>query len=120
MAIKNALKQLTPKPKEDEGEVVEETESFDRQEIVDLISIRQYVVNATANPAIDRATVNYMNGLLLMIDRKITGLLQSDEFKDYIDYKDVRKAIEEVASINNIKSGLQRNPRTGQLEKIPK
>ncbi len=122
MTIKNALKQLSPKPPvpEEGDEVVEETPPLDRQEIIDLIAIRQYVVNSTANPAIDRATVNYMNGLLLMLDKKIMGLLQSDEFKDYIDYKDVRKAIEEVASINNIKSGLQRNPRTGQLEKIQK
>jgi hypothetical protein len=120
MAIKNALKQLSPRPKEDSGEVVEETPPFDRQEIVDLINIRQYVVNSTANPAIDRGTVTYMNGVLLLLDRKIMGLLHSSEFKEYIDYKDVRKAIEEVAAITNIKSGLQRNPHTGQLEKIPK
>lgn len=93
---------------------------MDLKELTDLINIRQYVVNSTANPAIDRGTVSYMNGVLLMLDKKIMGLLQSDEFKDYIDYKDVRKAIEEVAAITNIKSGLQRNPRTGQLEKIQK
>jgi len=118
MAIKNALRQLAPKPSastEETGEV-DESPPLDLREIVDLINIRQYVVNSTANPAIDRSTVNYMNGLLLLLDRKITGLLQSDKFKDYIDYKDVRKAIEEVAYVTNIKSGLQRNPLTGQLE----
>ena len=61
-----------------------------------------------------------MNGALLMLDKKIMDLLQSNDFKEYIEYKDVRKAIEEAANINNIKSGLQRNPHTGQLEKIPK
>ena len=93
---------------------------MDLTELVSLISIRQYVVNSTSNPSIDRATVNYMNNTLLMIDKKIVQLLQDNDFKDYINYKDVRKAIEDVASINNIRSGLQRNPHTGQLEKISK
>lgn len=93
---------------------------MDLKELVDLITIRQYVVNSTANPAIDRAAVNYMNGALLMLDKKIMSLLQGDDFKDYINYKDVRKAVEEVANNNNIKSGLQRNPHTGHWEKIPK
>jgi hypothetical protein len=61
-----------------------------------------------------------MNGALLMIDKKIVSLLRSDDFKEYVEYKDVRKAIEEVANANNIKSGLQRNPNTGHWEKIPK
>jgi len=80
---------------------------MDLKELVDLITIRQYVVNSTANPAIDRATVNYMNGALLMIDRKIVGLLQSDEFKDYIEYQDVKKAIQDVARLTDIKSGIR-------------
>jgi hypothetical protein len=91
---------------------------MDLQELVDLISIRQYVVNSTGNSTMDRATVNVMNGMLILIDKKIVGLLQSDEFKEYVNYADVRKAIEEVAHTNNIKSGLRRNPHTGQLENI--
>ena len=123
--IKNALKQLAPKEasKEeilDEELPEEEQEPLDIQEIVNMITIRQYVVNSTANPAIDRKTVNYMNGVLLMLDKKIMSTLEDDRFKDYINYKDVRKAVEEVANINNIKSGLQRNPHTGHWEKIPK
>lgn len=114
MTIKNALKQLAPK------EPVDQDVPLDIQEIVNLITIRQYVVNSTANPAIDRRTVNYMNGVLLMVDKKIMGLLEDDRFKDYINYQDVRKAVEEVANNNNIKSGLQRNPHTGHWEKIPK
>lgn len=81
---------------------------MDLKELTDLIDIRQYVVNSTANPTIDRETVNYMNGLLIMLDKKIIGLLKSDDFKDYVNYKDVRKAIEEAARITNIKSGLKR------------
>jgi hypothetical protein len=81
---------------------------MDLKELVDLITIRQYVVNSTGNGAISRATVSVMNGMLILIDNKIMGLLQSDEFKEYINYGDVRKAIEEVARITNIKSGLKK------------
>lgn len=90
------------------------------KELADLINIRQYVVNSTANPAIDRATVTYMNDTLLLLDRKIISILQNDDFKEYLDYKDIKQAREDVANITNIKSGLQRNPFTGQLEKKTK
>ena len=77
-------------------------------ELTSLISIRQYVVNCIANGSIDRATVNVMNGMLILIDNKILSILQSDSFKDYVGYKDVKKAIQEVAKITNIKSGLKK------------
>ena len=57
-------------------------------EVTSLISIRQYVVNSIANGSIDRATVNVMNGMLILIDNKILSILQSDVFKDYVGYKD--------------------------------
>jgi len=81
--------------------------SLDFTEITDLINIRQYVVNSVGNPTIDRATVSYLNGVLLLLDKKIVGMLQSDSFKDYINYGDVKKAIMDVARITNIKSGLK-------------
>lgn len=77
-------------------------------EVTSLISIRQYVVNSIANGSIDRATVNVMNGMLILIDNKILSILQSDVFKDYVGYKDVKRAIQEVAKITNIKSGLKK------------
>ena len=78
------------------------------KELTDLITIRQYIVNSTANPAIDRATVNYMNDLLLLTDKKIITLLSSDEYKNYIEYKNAKAAREEVARITNIRSGLKK------------
>jgi hypothetical protein len=87
------------------------------KELTDLIAIRQYVVNSTANPAIDRNTVAYMNDTLLLLDKKIIALLQGDDFKKYMDYSNIRQAREDVVNITNIKSGLQRNPYTLQLEK---
>lgn len=81
---------------------------MDFKELVDLISIRQYIANTTANPTIDRATVNYINDLLLLTDKKIISLLSTDDFKSYIEYKNARAAREEVARITNIKSGLKK------------
>ncbi len=81
---------------------------MDLKEITELISIRQYVINSIANMAINRETVSYMNGLLILIDKKIVSLLKSDDFKEYVDYQNVRQAIEDVARITNIKSGLKK------------
>jgi hypothetical protein len=81
---------------------------MDLKEITDLIAIRQYVVNSTGNPAINRETVSYMNGVLILVDKKIVDLLKGQEFKEYIDYQNVRQAIEDVVKITNIKSGLKK------------
>lgn len=79
---------------------------MDLKEITDLISIRKYIAISTSNPSIDRATVSLLNGMLILIDNKIINILKSNEFKDYIDYKDVKKAIEDVVKLTNIKSGF--------------
>jgi hypothetical protein len=81
---------------------------MDLKELVDLITIRQYVVNSTGNPAIDRATVNMMTGMLLMIDKKIIAIIDGDDFKEYVSYQDVQAAKMAVAQITNIKSGLNK------------
>lgn len=80
---------------------------MDLKEITELITIRQYVYNSIANPSIDRGTVGFLNGLLIMIDKKIVGNLSDVQFKEYVSYKDVKKAIQEVAHINNIKSSIK-------------
>jgi hypothetical protein len=79
---------------------------MDLLELTNLITIRQYVVNSTANHALDRKTVSELNGMLILLDKKIVNLLKSEEFKEYIDFANVRQATEEVAKITNIKYGL--------------
>jgi len=81
--------------------------TIDFEEINHLINLRQYVANSIGNPTIDRPTVNYMNGLMILLDKKIIELLKSKEFKKYINYHDVKKAIIDVAQITNIRSGLK-------------
>jgi len=76
------------------------------EELIGLIKIREYVVNSTALPTIDRKTVNELNGILLLLDKKIIGLLTGADFKDYIGYHDVQAAKEAAARITNIYSGI--------------
>lgn len=75
-------------------------------ELTELITIRQYVINATGNPSIDKETVSYMSHALIMLDKKIISILKSEEFKSYIDYKNIKQAINDVVKITNIKSSL--------------
>jgi hypothetical protein len=81
---------------------------MDLKELSDLITIRQYVVNSTGNMSLDRPTVNELNGILILLDKKIVGILKGTEFKDYIGYEGVKQAIEDVVRITNIKSGLKK------------
>lgn len=80
---------------------------MDLKELTDLISVREYVHSSIANPSIDRKTVSFLNGLLIMVDKKIIGILSDTQFKEYVSYQDVKKAIQEVANITNIKSGIR-------------
>ena len=72
------------------------------KELTELINIKRYVADSVGIMAIDRKTVNELNGLLLLIDKKIIGLLLADEFKEYIDYKNVQDAKIEAVKITNI------------------
>ena len=76
-------------------------------ELNELIVIRNYVCNSTGNGAIDKTTINYLNNLLLLIDKKIIELLSSEDFKEYIHYGDLQEAIAKVRKITNIKSGIK-------------
>lgn len=78
------------------------------KELLDLIAIRTYVVNSVANPIFDRATIKDLDGILILLDKKIVSLLIGEEFKEYIGYANVRKAIEEVRHQTNIKSSIRK------------
>lgn len=79
---------------------------MDLEELLMLIKIRDYVINNVALPTIPRKTVSELNGILLLLDEKIIGILTGPEFKDYIGYKDVQAAKERAANITNIYSGI--------------
>lgn len=81
---------------------------MDLNEITSLISIRQYVANSTGNSTIDRETVRYMNNLIILIDKKLISMFKTDEFKDYVNYADVKQAVQDAVNVANIKSGLKK------------
>lgn len=73
------------------------------QEISYLLKIREYIYSCIGNPRIEPKTVNYLNNCLLMIDKKIIGMLTAEDFKAYIDYD---KCSEEILKLNKLKSGF--------------
>jgi len=75
---------------------------MDLSELTALIKIKEYVANSVGIMAIDRKTVSILNGILLLLDKKIIGILTSDEFKTYVDYENVQAAKSEAVKITNI------------------
>lgn len=88
---------------------------MDFEELLALIKIRDYVINNVALPTIDRKTVNELNGILLLLDQRIIGILTGPDFKDYIGYTNVEDAKRAAAKITNIYSGIEnKNAATHQ------
>jgi hypothetical protein len=54
-----------------------------------------------ANPIFDRATVKELDGLLILLDKKIASILTSDEFKEYIGFADLKDAIKQMHADTN-------------------
>lgn len=81
---------------------------MDLKEVTDLIKIRNYISNSISNSSIDKSTISVLSGMLILVDNKILSILQGSEFKEYIDYKDVKRAIQDVIKITNIRSGLKK------------
>jgi hypothetical protein len=71
---------------------------LDFKELLDLIAIRNYVVNSVANPIFDRATVKELDGILILLDKKISLMLTSAEFKEYIGFAGLKQTIREIKS----------------------
>ena len=81
---------------------------MDFKELTDLINIRDYVANSMNLPSIDRATVNDLSGIYLLLDKKIISILLGPEFKEYVSFKDAQQAKQQVANMNNIRSGIKK------------
>lgn len=87
---------------------------MDLAELTALIKVKEYVANSVGIMAIDRKTVNELNGILLLIDKKIINILLGDEFKEYIDYENVQAAKIAAVKITNIYTDdvLERKKKT--------
>jgi len=75
---------------------------MDLNELTALINVKRYVADSVGIMAIDRKTVSVLNGILLLLDKKIIEILTSDEFKEYIDYENVQAAKVAAVKITNI------------------
>jgi hypothetical protein len=80
---------------------------MDFTEIINLIKIREYVANATALPAIERKTVTQLNDYLLLIDKKLIGMLQTTKFKEYININDLQATKQNAVKITNIYTDIK-------------
>ena len=69
---------------------------MDTQELLTLIQIRGWVVNSVANPVFTRETVRELDGLLILLDKKIASILTSPEFKDYIGFDGLKETIKNM------------------------
>ena len=76
------------------------------KELSDLINVRNYVYQTANNPSssVDRQTINQMGTMLINLDKKIISLIQTDDFKSYVE-SNVPKELEKPS---NIKSGLHK------------
>lgn len=77
-------------------------------EITELIKVREYLVASSNNYNINRSDANELNGILLLIDKKLVELLKSSSFKEYVGFSNVKEVVQEVRRMNDIKSGLKR------------
>lgn len=75
-------------------------------ELTQLIDIRQYVVNQTANFSIDKKITRELDGILLLLDKKILGIITGNEFKAYVDYDSVDQIKQQALQNSNIYAGL--------------
>jgi len=78
---------------------------MDLKDISDLITIRQYVVNASNLPSILRAKSNELNDMLMLLDNKIIELILGDQFKQHIDFSNIKNVKEKAIKVMNIYSG---------------
>lgn len=81
-------------------------------EVVDLITIREYIVNTINNPVLSKEKVNELSGILILLDNKIVSILRSTQFKTYIEYDKVKEAIKEASQESNFVNlwQLENNP----------
>lgn len=75
-------------------------------ELSSLVTVRDYAYTVINNSNFNRADVNDLTAILILLDKKILDVMRSQDFKEYIGFDDSKKIIQEMVQKNNIKSGL--------------
>lgn len=84
------------------------TPSSQSQEIQSLITIREYINVMINNYNREKKDLADLRSMLILLDNKIVSMLLSDQFKEYVDFKNARAAMVKAAEVNNIKSGMKK------------
>jgi len=82
------------------------------QEIANLIQIRNYVYTAINNFSIDKKVIKELNNTLILLDRRITDELVSDNFKEYIGFDpnntdQMKTVINDAIRTNDIRKDMK-------------
>lgn len=80
---------------------------MDLQELLSLIKIKEYVSNAINTIVAKRDVVNELVSMQLLLDKKILSIISSDEFKQYINFSDAKKVVQDAVKLTNLKSGMK-------------
>lgn len=76
------------------------SKSIDLKQLADLVTIRQYIVNAAEYHTVEKSAAIEMTRILPLVDKKLVEIILSKNFKEFIGY--VPKA-----PTKDIKSGLK-------------
>lgn len=85
-------------------------------EIVNLITIRNYVANSINNHSIRRDVVNELNKTLILLDKTLTDEIIGDAFKNAISFENADAAVKEVIKTTNIKNGMNKTEKIVVIE----
>jgi hypothetical protein len=87
--------------------VMQSGNNMDLQEIVNLIQVRNYVLMAVNNSAIDKKKAHALNDIQVLLDKTIIEHILDQDFKDLIGFEGVEAAVRAAALNNNIKTGMK-------------
>jgi len=82
---------------------------FDKlEEINYLVNIKQYIICAINDYSIEKTITNELSEIRFLIDKKIISLITNKEFKEYVNFADSKKVLDEVIRRTNLKSSFSK------------
>lgn len=74
---------------------------MDVKEIQALIDVRDYINIMINNYNREKSELVDLRAMIILIDNKIVGMLLGDEFKEYINFSDAKRAVAKAAEVNS-------------------
>lgn len=76
------------------------------QEIVDLITIRNYAANSVNNHSLKRDVTNQLNTTVILLDKILVEQLVSEEFKSLVHFENASEIIKDVVKHTSLKGNM--------------